>query len=1051
MNHKFTHLHVHTHYSLLDGLSKIPELLDYAKEQGMDSIAITDHGNMYGVVEFYKEAKKRGIKPIIGSEMYLAYETINDRRPNIDDKQYHLVLLVRDKKGYENLVQLTTKAWLLGFYYKPRIDKNLLKEHNQGLIALSACLKGEIPQAILNNDFKKAERLALEYQDIFGKGNFYLELQHHPGIPGQEIVNKALIEISKKHKIPLIATNDCHYLRPSDAEAQDILMAINTDRKTDDPERLTMRKDDFSVRPIEKMVEDFKNVPEAIVNTQEIVNKCNFEFELGKTQLPDFKLPNGKNADDYLRELVYNGFKTKYKESLRKKAKDRIEYELSVIKQTGFAPYFLIVADFVNWAKRNGIVVGPGRGSAAGSIVSYLLNITEIDPLKYNLLFERFLNPERISMPDIDIDFADNRRDEVIKYVTEKYGENHVAQIITFGTMAARAVVRDVGRAMNYPYNLCDQIAKMIPFGMNLETALHESQELHHLYHTDEEVKKLIDTGMKLEGVVRHASTHAAGVVITKEDINKVIPRQHPTQNENTIVTQYEMHSIEDLGLLKIDFLGLKTLTVIENVVNKVKERHNKEIEIQKIPLDDKKTYDLLSKGDTTGVFQLESEGMKRYLKELKPSEFEDIIAMVALYRPGPMNLIPEYIARKHNRKQIEYLHPKLEPILKNTYGICVYQEQLMQIAQKLAGFSLAEADILRKAVGKKIKKLLEEQREKMINGMINNGISKNTAEKIWEWIEPFARYGFNRSHSCCYATIAYWTAFLKAYYPLEFMASLMTSEQDDVERIAFLINECKKMKIQVLPPDINESDGDFTVVGNQIRFGLNAIKNVGHNIVEAIVKERKNYGKFTSVCNFIERVQSKDLNKKSLEALIKAGALDCLEERNKLLFNLEKLLNYARDVQKRKMDRQFSLFDLSIDVGIKLEEVPPADKKEYLLWEKELLGLYISEHPTYRYYDYLKKLSIPCKKVSSKYTGRRVRIGGIINKITKINTRTGKPMLFVEVEDFTDKVEVVVFPDILEKTATSWQEDKIVLVRGKVNDRGGRLSILCDDVKVIE
>jgi len=1051
MSHKFTHLHVHSHYSLLDGLSKIPELLDYAKEQGMDSIALTDHGNMYGVVEFYKEAKKREIKPIIGSEAYIAYETINDKRPNIDHRQYHLVLLVKDKKGYENLVQLTTKAWLLGFYYKPRVDKNLLREHSQGLIALSACLKGEIPQAILNNDFKKAERLALEYLDIFGKGNFYLELQHHPGIPEQAIANKGLIEISKKYKIPLVATNDCHYLRPEDADAQDILMAINTDRKADDPERLTMKKDDFSLRPIERMVEDFKDVPEAIANTQEIVNRCNFEFELGEIRLPKFKLPNGKNADEYLRELVYDGFKIKYGKNLKKEVVDRIEYELSVIKQTGFASYFLIVADFVNWAKKSGIIVGPGRGSAAGSIVSYLLNITEIDPLKYNLLFERFLNPERISMPDIDIDFADNRRDEVIRYVTEKYGENHVAQIITFGTMAARAVVRDVGRAMNYSYNLCDQIAKMIPFGMNLEKALHESQELHHLYHTDEDVKKLIDTGMKLEGVVRHASTHAAGVVITREDINKVIPRQRPTQNEDAIVTQYEMHSIEDLGLLKIDFLGLKTLTVIENVVYKIKERYNKEIDIRKIPLDDEETYNLICKGDTTGVFQLESAGMKRYLKELKPSEFEDIIAMVALYRPGPMDLIPEYIARKHNRKEIEYLHPKLEPILKNTYGICVYQEQLMQIAQRLAGFSLAEADILRKAVGKKIRKLLEEQREKMINGMINNGISKDTAEKIWEWIEPFARYGFNRSHSCCYAMIAYWTAFLKAHYPAEFMASLMTSEQNDIERIAFLINECKKMKIKVLPPDVNESDGDFTVVGDQIRFGLNAIKNVGHNIVEVIVKERKNYGKFTSVSNFIERIQSKDLNKKSLEALIKAGALDCLEERNKLLFNLEKLLNYAKDVQKRKMERQFSLFDSSQDVGIKLEEVPPADKKEYLLWEKELLGLYISEHPTYKYYDYFKKLSVPCEKVSAKYIGKRVRIGGIINKITKINTRTGKPMLFVEVEDFTDKTEVVVFPDILEKTVTSWQEDKIVLVRGKVNDRGGRLSILCDDVKVIE
>lgn len=1057
---KFTHLHVHSHYSLLDGLAKIDQLLDRAKELKMSSLALTDHGSMYGVVEFSQKAKKRGLKPIIGSEMYLAYEGMNLRRPNIDDKRYHLVLLVKDKKGYKNLVHLTSQAWLEGFYYKPRIDKELLKKHSQGLIALSACLQGEIPQAIINGRLDLAEKLALEYQTIFGPGNFYLELEHHPGLKEQEIVNQELIKISKKYNIPLVATHDVHYLKPEDAQAQDVLMAIQTDKKAADENRLTMKADDFSLRPAEEMREWFKDTPEAISNTQKIVDQCNFEFELGKIQLPYFEVPHGQSPDEFLKNLCQKGLKNRYGDKPSQEVLNRLNYELEIIKQTGFAPYFLIVQDFVNWAKSKNIVTGPGRGSAAGSLVSYLLNVTDVDPLKYNLLFERFLSSGRVSSPpDIDLDFADDRRDEVIRYVSQKYGENHVAQIITFGTMAARAAVRDVGRALNYPYNFCDQIAKMIPFGSSLDRAIHESQELHRLYHTDEAVKKLIDTARKLEGVARHVSTHAAGVVITKEDINQLVPRQHPTQNEETVVTQYEMHSIEALGLLKMDLLGLKTLTILQNILNQIEEptswRDGQKIDLAHLPLDDQKTFRLLQEANTTGIFQMESSGFKRYLKQLKPTQFEDLIAMVALYRPGPMEWISDFIAHKHNQKKIEYIHPKLEPILKKTYGICLFQEQVLQIAKEVAGFTLAEADILRKAVGKKIRKLLEAQREKFIKGAIANGVGEKKAEEIFAFIEPHAGYSFNRSHATCYALIGYQTAYLKAHYPTEFMAALMTADQNDIERIALLVDECREMKIKVLPPNINESGQDFTVVGPaEIRFGLKAIKNVGHNIVQAIVQERKNFGPFRSINDFIERVQSKDLNKKSLESLIKCGALDIFGERNQLLASLDQMLILAREIQKAKRNGQVSLFDNQSSIELssfQLPEAIAATKKECLAWEKELLGLFVSEHPLKDYQSQLEQLALPCRKINFRKIGRRVRIGGLINKIRKINTRAGQPMLFVELEDLSGKIETIVFPEVLERTASFWQEDRVVLISGKVNNRDGKLKILCEHVKVIE
>jgi DNA polymerase-3 subunit alpha len=883
--------------------------------------------------------------------------------------------------------------------------------------------------------------------------------------------------LSKKTKIPLVATNDCHYLKPEDAKAQDILMLINTNANPNDPERLTMISDDFSMRKESQMIEDFKETPEAIENTQRIVESCNFQFELGKIKLPQYPLPEGKNPDEYLKELCYQRIKEKYGilPFSKEKILQRLNHELSVIKETGFASYFLIVQDFVNWAKENKIVVGPGRGSVSGSLVAYLLNITNIDPLKYNLLFERFLSDKgsRVSPPDIDLDFTDLRRDEVIKYVAKKYGKDRVAQIITFGTMAARAVIRDVGRALNYPYTFCDQIAKMIPFGFSLDETLEKVGEFSKIYQRDEKAKKLIDLAKKLEGVARHASTHACGVVISTEPLTKLVPLQHPSQSEENIVTQYEMHSIEDLGLLKIDLLGLKNLTIIENTKELIKKRHNLEIDIENLPLNDKKTYKLLQEGETTGVFQLESEGMKRYLRQLKPTEFEDIISMLALYRPGPMELIPEYIARKQKRKKIEYLHPKLKPILESTQGICIFQEQLMQIAKDLAGFTLTEADLLRKAVSKKIKSLLLSQKEKFIKGAENNKIKKEVAEKIWQLILPFAKYGFNRAHTTAYAQIAYQTAFLKAHYPVEFMSALLNSEKQDIERIAFLIEECQRMGIKVLPPDINESEETFCEAGeNIIRFGLGAIKNVGSNMVRAIVKEREIGGKFTSISDFLLRVNCKDLNKKSLESLIKAGVFDNLCERNQLLENLEKLLEFNRENQRKKLIGQRGLFDGVKFNEIKLALAKPASKNEKLNWEKELLGLFISSHPLEDYKNILLKETQSIAKIKkdfsqanleaeplhwweaafpfSKNQSKKVKIGGIISSIKKVLTKKGQSMLFLKLEDLTDKIEVIVFPSLIEENPLIFQENKIVLIKGRLTNKDDNPKVIAEEIEEI-
>ncbi|MDA1337502.1 MAG: DNA polymerase III subunit alpha [bacterium] len=1057
----FIHLHVHSHYSLLDGLPKIGQLVDRAKELGMDSIALTDHGNLYGAIEFLKKAKEKGVKPIIGVEIYLAFEGMEQKRHKVDDTIYHMVLLAKNQKGYENLVSILTAGHLYGFYYKPRVDEEFLKSHAEGLIALSGCLNGKVPRLLQAKRKKDAEATALLYQEIFGKGNFYLELQRHENIPEQKTTNQGLLELSKKLDIPVVATADTHYLRPEDAEAQDVLMLINTGARSEDPDRLTLSADDFSLKSIKDMEELFFDIPEAITNTQKIAEQCNLELELGVTKLPIFPVPDNKNADDFLKELCLTALKEYPEYATSKEAMERLGYELDVISQSGFAPYFLIVHDFIAWAKQKHIVVGPGRGSAAGSFVSYLLKITGIDPLRYDLIFERFLNPQRISMPDIDIDFADTRRDEVIEYVSEKYGRDHVAQIITFGTMAARAVIRDVGRALGYEYGYCDRMAKMIPFSYNLQQTLEEVEEFKELYESDEKAKRLIDLGKKLEGVARHASTHACGVVIASQSLNTLVPLQHPTQNDQNIVTQYGMHSIEDLGLLKMDFLGLKNLSVIEDTLKRIYVIHHKSIDIEKLQLDDPKTYKLLREGNTTAVFQLESDGMKRYLKELRPNEFEDILSMVALYRPGPMDSIPDFIAAKHGKKRITYLHPALKPILEKTYGVIVTQDQVLQIARDFCGFTYGEADILRKAVGKKIKALLDEQREKFIAGaMEHSKVDHAGAAQVWDFIEPFARYGFNRAHAACYAMIAYQTAWLKTNYPVEYMSAVLTAERNDIERIAFFIDEAKKMNIEVLPPDINESFSNFSVVPekNQIRFGLLAIKNVGEGIVEAIIEERKQNGPYVSIQDFITRISSSNLNKKSLECLVKTGAFDAFADRGILLFNLERLLEVARENFKMQNGAQQSLFASAKQAPSQfvLHDADKLEEGVKLTWEKELLGLYVSSHPLHSVKNLLEKKAFSIAKVmhsnsSMRLSGDlapRIRIGGIISSIKKILTKAGKPMLFLALEDLTDKIEVVVFPSVIEKYATSLEENKIILVGGRLNTYHGIKKFIAEEIE---
>lgn len=1051
----FTHLHFHSHYSLLDGLGKIDDVVERAKELGMDSIAITDHGAMYGAIDFYEAATKAGVKPIIGLETYMAPEGHLERK----GKPRHLTLIAQNNVGYKNLIKLTTEAHLHGYYYKPRIDYELLEQHSDGLIVLSGCLNGDLAKAITERRPDDAKKIIEWHLNVFGKDRYYLELQHHPNIKEQGILNDALIDLSKKYKVPIVATCDSHYIRPEDAHAHDVLICVQTGKTVQDSDRMSMVDEDFSMKSPEEVKKDWAKHPDAVDNTQKIAEMCSVDIELGVHHLPVFPLPKGTTPDKELRNISVAGLKKRYGKALPEDAEKRLDYELSVIEKTGFASYFLIVSDFVNEAKNRGILVGPGRGSAAGSLVAYLTNITNVDPLRYNLLFERFLNPERISMPDIDLDFADDRRGEVIDYVRQKYGQDHVAQVITFGTMAARASIRDAGRALGLPYSFCDQVAKAIPPFHNFNEALESSAEFKTLYDTDPQAKSLIDTARKLEGVARHASTHAAAVVITDKPITEYVPLQlsSTSDGEKDTVTQYAMGPVEHLGLLKMDFLGLKNLTVIGRALELIKERHNVDIDLDKLPLTDQKAYKLLQDGITTGIFQLESAGMKRYLKELKPNEFEDIISMVALYRPGPMDSIPDFIAAKHGRKKITYLHPILKPILEKTYGVIVTQDQVLQIAREFAGFSYAEADILRKAVGKKIKELLDEQRNKFIQGAIDaKGIDKQTAENVWDFIEPFARYGFNRAHAACYALIAYQTAYLKANYPAEFMASVLTSDEGNTDRQAIEIADAMSLGIEILPPDMNKSLVDFSVEKladnkDAIRFGLGAIKNVGHNVTQFIIDERKESGDFSNVADVFSRMGSRDFNRKTVESLVRAGAFDNLGERGQILDNLERLLEFSKAARLQRESGQQDLFGNANEVTaptISLNPAPPASREDRLTWEKELLGLYISEHPLTEYTDSLKGLTVPLAELPAHKGKEAVQVAGVITKITKIITKKGQPMVFAQIEDVTSKAEVLVFPTLLQKTNDVWIDGTIITVTGKISDKDEEIKVLADSAQ---
>lgn len=1100
----FTHLHLHSHYSLLDGAGKIENILECVKTLGMDSVALTDHGVMYGIIDFYEKARKEKIKPILGVEGYVAPRSRFDKTPHLDNKPYHIIMLAESFEGYLNLLKVVSEAHLVGYYYKPRIDKDFLRAHSQGIIATSACFQGELSRKIISSK-DEAERALDEYRSIFGENNFFIELQKHPEFNRDpdhagDLARSydLLIKLAQKTKTPVLATNDVHYVHADDWEAQDALVCVQSGKLVSDSNRISYVGFDLSIKSPTEMSELFKDLPEAIENSQKIAERCNVKIPMDQTLLPDFPVPAGATMKSELRAKCTEGVKKRYlidykkqqnwqegeilsspsanvDEPLEITVAKRLEYELSVIEKMGFESYFLIVADFINWARSKNIIIGPGRGSAAGSIVGYLTEITDIDPLSYNLIFERFLNPDRISMPDIDTDIMDARRDEVIAYVREKYGADHVAQIITFGTMLARNAVRDIGRVLGISYQECDHTAKLIPFGLSLKDTLATVSELKQSYDSNPQIRKLIDLAQKVEGVARHTSIHAAGVVISKEPMINYLPVQLAIKNDQAITTQYAMNEIDHLGLLKMDFLGLANLNIIQRALEIIEAIWGIKIDIRKIKTNDKKTYELLSKAETTGVFQLESAGMKRYLRELEPTEFEDIISMVALYRPGPMDSIPTFIHSKHGRRAISYLHPILEPILKKTYGVIVTQDQVLQIARDFAGFTYGEADVLRKAVGKKIKKLLDQQRDKFINGAIDKkGIDGETAEKVWDFIEPFARYGFNRAHAACYAMIAYQTAYLKAHHPVEFMAALMTSDLNNLDRIGIEISECQDLGVQVLPPDVNESFVDFGVIlktddGRQrtedgsvfsspssvIRFGLAAIKNVGSDVAKKIVRERKDHGRFTDLTDLLVRLGSDVLNKKVLENLAKSGALDSLAERQQILSNLDQILEFTNAVSRQKKTTQEGLFaeeesaNLS-NYRLTLGQVTPADPKLKLAWEKELLGIYLSDHPLWHYQQFIPTDAVKLSDIKPPLEGRFVKVAGIIVRQRVIMTKNNDPMAFVGIEDASASLELIFFPRIYTETKDFLDEGKVIIVEGKISFKDNRTEGALGEAKIL-
>ncbi len=1066
----FTHLHVHTEYSLLDGSSKIKELVKEVKELGMDSIAITDHGVMYGAIDFYKEATKAGIKPIMGCEVYVASNSRFDKSYSKQNTYYHLVLLAENNEGYKNLIKLVSLGFTEGFYYKPRIDIEILKKYSKGIIGLSACMGGAVAKNILTHSYEKAKEFALMYNDIFGQGNFFLELQDH-GIENQTIVNQNLIKMSKETGIPIVCTNDIHYIKAEDAEPHDILLCIQTGKTVNDENRMRYLGGQYYLKSPQQMLQLFPYAPEALENTYKIAQRCNISFEFNKYKLPIFNVPNNKDAFLYLKQLCEEGLKQRYKNITEDLIK-RLEYELNTIKQMGFVDYFLIVWDFIKYAKDNNIMVGPGRGSAAGSIVAYCLKITDIDPIEYNLIFERFLNPERISMPDIDIDFCYEKRQNVINYVIEKYGADHVSQIITFGTMAARNAIRDVGRALNIPYADVDRIAKMIPMELKItiSKALVQNHELLQEYNNNPQIKHLIDMSLKLEGLPRHSSTHAAGVVICDKPVVEYVPLN---TNDGVITTQFPMTTLEELGLLKMDFLGLRTLTVIQDTFNEINRINNISISEKDINYKDPKIYELISTGYTDGIFQLESLGMKQFMKDLKPESIEDIIAGVSLYRPGPMDFIPKYVKGKNTKSEIKYTHPLLEPILKTTYGCIVYQEQVIQIVQELAGYTLGRSDLLRRAMGKKKTDEMELERKNFIygidgevDGCVKRGIDEKIANQIFDEMQDFAKYAFNKSHAAAYAVIACQTAWLKAYYPVEFMSALLTSVSDNATKISEYIADIKRMNIELLPPDINEGFDRFSVSNGKIRFSLSAIKNVGKYLVKNLVKERNENGKYYSLQEFLKRLDG-ELNSRAIECLIKAGAFDSLGgKRSQYLSVYKKYYDSISQLKKKTIEGQLDLFSINTSNESTLDKdnlpnIPELNKKQILSLEKEILGIYISGHPLDEYYDTLKKFTSNTtldfvenenNQIENVKDNQKVILGGIISNVTPKFTKNNKQMAFLTIEDLFGTIEIIVFPEIFYKYSKYLLEDNVIIVEGTASiSEDQKPKIICKNIKPYE
>ena len=1069
----FTHLHVHTEYSLLDGSNKIKEYVDRVKALGMDSAAITDHGVMYGVIDFYRAARAAGINPILGCEVYVAPGSRFDRESGSgDDRYYHLVLLAENNQGYSNLMKIVSKGFVEGFYYKPRVDLSLLEKYHEGIIALSACLAGEVARFLTRGMYEDAKKAALRYQDIFGKGNFFLELQDH-GIPEQQNVNQQLLKMHRETGIDLVATNDVHYTLAEDAQPHDVLLCLQTGKKLADEDRMRYEGGQYYVKSPEEMERLFPYAPEALENTHKIAQRCHVEIEFGVTKLPKFDVPEGYTSWEYLNELCFRGLEERY-QPVTEELKERLNYELSTIRNMGYVDYFLIVWDFIKYARDHDIMVGPGRGSAAGSLVAYTLGITQLDPIRYDLLFERFLNPERVSMPDIDVDFCFERRQEVIDYVRRKYGDDCVVQIVTFGTLAARGVIRDVGRVMDLPYAQVDTIAKMIPQELNItiDKALQMNPELKKVYEDQKEIHDLIDTAKRLEGLPRHTSMHAAGVVISQKDVSEYVPLSRAS--DGSIVTQFTMTTLEELGLLKMDFLGLRTLTVIQNAVHLIEQDAGVKLDMQHIDYNDKKVLDSLGTGRSDGVFQLESAGMKNFMKELKPQSLEDVIAGISLYRPGPMDFIPQYIRGKNRPDTIKYDCPQLESILKPTYGCIVYQEQVMQIVRNLAGYTLGRSDLVRRAMSKKKAAVMEKERqnfvygneEEGVPGCIANGISEQTANKIYDDMIDFAKYAFNKSHAAAYAVVSYQTAFLKYYYPVEFMAALMTSVIEMPTKVAEYIQVCRQMNIKILPPDVNRGAYGFSVDNGAIRYGLSAIKSVGRPVINALVEEREANGEYRSLKDFIERLTG-TVNKRAIENFIKAGALDCLEgnRRQKMLVYGQIVDSIAQE-KKNSFAGQMSLFDLVSDeekkeYEIRMPDVEEYDKEMILAFEKDVLGIYLSGHPLERYRNIMEKM-ISAKTtdfqpdeeagIPKVYDGQKVIIGGMITEKTIKYTRNNKVMAFLTVEDLLGTVEIVVFPRDYEKWQAMLNEDARVFVQGRVNAEDDKPSkLILEKVRAFE